>query len=71
MNRTDEQIDLIVWARDIMLQRAAYYTERQKVTRDEIQDRMCVFAAAYRNAANILTEALNENVEMLKEYEGA
>ena len=71
MDRTDEQIDLIVRARDIMLRRAGYYTERARVTENEIQHQMFIFAAAYGSAASILTEALNENTEVLREYEGA
>ena len=55
----------------IMEDRAQYYTDRAKVTRNELQDRMVVFSAAYANAANILRAAIDENLEVLKEYEGA
>lgn len=71
MNRTDDQIDAIVLARDIMLQRANFYNHAAKFAHDDYLVRKLTFAAAYENAANILTAALNEDWELLRNYEGA
>ena len=72
MERTDAQIDAIVLARDIMLQRSAYYLEKAKTTTDySLLNTFNSFYSAYHNAADILTEALNENWEVLRVYEGA
>ena len=71
MNRTDEQIDAIVLARDIFIKRAADYNEWAKRKKSPYLDRLLAFGAAYEGAAAILTAALNEDWELLRNYEGA
>lgn len=71
MNRTDEQIDAIVLARDIMLARARYYNEERPKLGHGSSALIAGMAGAYEHAADILTAALNEDWELLRNYEGA
>lgn len=72
MNRTDDQIDAIVLARDIMIQRAGFYKRRaNQMIEGKTKQRMNDFAIVYESAVDILTAALNENWELLRNYEGA
>lgn len=66
MNRTDDQIDAIVLARDIMLARWRHHRDTKNPNPITVG-----MAAAYESAADILTAALNEDWELLRNYEGA
>lgn len=69
MNRTDDQIDAIVLARDILLARCRRY--RNTNLNGQVRVMISGMAAAYESAADILTAALNEDWERLRNYEGA
>lgn len=69
MNRTDEQIDAIVLARDILLDRCRRH--RNANLNGQVRVMVSGMAAAYESAADILTAALNEDWELLRNYEGA
>lgn len=69
MNRTDDQIDAIVLARDILLARCRRYKNAN--LNGQVRVMISGMAAAYESAADILTAALNEDWERLRNYEGA
>lgn len=73
MNRTDDQIDAIVLARDIFIKRGSEYSWMANRDWDDSSFRKQLIAMSdtYRNAAAILTAALNEDWELLRNYEGA
>lgn len=73
MNRTDDQIDAIVLARDILIKRSSEYSRMADRNRNDsnFHERLLTMSITYHNAAAILTAALNEDWELLRNYEGA
>ena len=73
MNRTDDQIDAIVLARDILIKRSSEYSWMANRNWDDnnFRKQLLIMSDTYHNAAAILTAALNEDWELLRNYEGA